>query len=188
MKNKIGDIKNKIFNINLIYSTLILISILMLSTLAYSEEITNKEETLIFLGNENLAPLIYKEDGITKGIVVDIVEELSKKIDRDIEVQAMNWKKAQDMVLKGQAHALLQINSNSEREELYDFSYKLLKSEFVIFKENENRRINGIKDLKNKKVGVEEVGYARCLLENYSNISIAGDECLKTLANILWLL
>lgn len=113
---------------------------------------------------------------------------MSKKIDRDIEVQAMNWKKAQEMVLKGQAHGLLQINSNSEREEPYDFSYKLLKSEFVIFKENENRRINGIKDLKNKKVGVEEVGYARCLLENYSNISIAGDECLKTLANILWLL
>lgn len=167
MKEKTHYIKN----IN-IYFILIAIIMLMFSTLTYSIDANNKEETLIFLGNEKIAPLIFKENGETKGIVVDIAKELGKKMGRNVEVQAMDWEKAQDMVLAGEAHGLLQINPNPERDLIYDFSTKLLKSEFTIFKKVYNRKINDVYDLKDKRVGAESVGYARYLLESYDNINI----------------
>lgn len=155
-----------------IYSILIVMLILMTSRLVYSVEISKSEETLIFLGNEKIPPIIYKENDETKGIVVDIAKELGKRIGRNIEIQAMDWEQAQDKVAAGQADALLQINPNSDREMIYDFSTKLLESEFTIFRRSENIQINDVFDLKDKKVGVESVGYASYLLKAYDNIDI----------------
>lgn len=163
-------VKNIIIK-KMIYFILIIIIILRISTLVDSVKIDKSEETLLFLGNEKIAPFIYKENNKTKGLVVDIVKQLSKKIHRNIEVQSMDWEEAQDRVLSGKADALLQINPSPEREKIYDFSTNLLKSEFSIFTKAENININHIHDLYDKKVGVESSGYAYCLLGNDENIN-----------------
>lgn len=157
---------------NSTYFILIVTMLLMFSTHVYSVEIDTSEEALLFVGNEKIAPIIYKENNKVKGVVVDIVKELGKKIGRSVKVEAMNWEKAQNKVLSGEADALLQINPSPEREKLYDFSSELLKSEFSIFKKAKNININDIYDLNDKRVGIESVGYPFYLLEKYNNTDI----------------
>lgn len=70
------------------------------------------------------------------------------------------------------ADGLLQINPNPERNELYDFSTPLLKSEFSMFVQKGNVALRSIKDLKNKCVGVEAGGYPNILLRGYETIDI----------------
>lgn len=140
------------------------------------EELVKGENDFLFLGNENIAPLVYKENNKTKGLIVDIVEELGKRKNWNIEVQATNWEEAQSKVILGKADALLQINKSEERKELYDFSIDLLKSEFSIFKNCNDIHIKSIDDLKNKKVGVEELGYPRYFLKNHRDIEIVAIE------------
>lgn len=153
--------------------TAVALLLYMLITSVYSNDDNNNTDTVVLLGNKNIAPIIYEENGIARGVVVDIAKELGKKMGYGVEVKAIEWGAAQNMVLSGEADALLQINSNSEREKLYDFSDELLKSEFSIFKKGENTVIYTVNDLKDKKVGVEFGGYPYYLLKKYDGISLA---------------
>lgn len=70
----------------------------------------DSRDTLVFLGNENLAPIVYDDNGTAKGVAVDIAKAIGDKIGCDIKVMAVNWEQAQTMVLNGYADGLLQIN------------------------------------------------------------------------------
>lgn len=129
-------------------------------------------DTIIFLGNEGIAPIIYNEKGKARGVAVDIAKELGKKIGYKIEVRGVNWNEAQNMLLLEEADVLLQINSNPNRERIYDFSDELLESEFSIFIKSGNTSIKKVTDLKNKTVGIESGGHPYTLLQNYDGISI----------------
>jgi ABC-type amino acid transport substrate-binding protein len=83
----------------------------------------------------------------------------------------MDWEMAQDMLLSGEADALLQINSSPERERIYDFTDELLKSEFAIFIKT-GSNISNVYDLKGKTVGVEKGGYPYYILLKYYGIKI----------------
>jgi diguanylate cyclase (GGDEF)-like protein len=159
-----------------LYFLLLLIAISLLHLLvpinALSDNYFQNSETIIFLGNESIAPIIYNKKGTAKGIAVDIAKELGKKIGYKIKVKAMNWEEAQNIVLLGGADALLQINPNPEREKLYDFSDGLLQSEFSLFIKSGNISIKKVADLKNKTVGVERGGYPYTLLQKYDGINI----------------
>ena len=91
-------------------------------------------DKLLFLGNNNIPPLIYVQNDQATGLVVDIAQQLARESNLNIEVRAMDWTQAQEMVLTGTADALLQINRSPDREALYDFSDPLLESDFTIFR------------------------------------------------------
>ncbi len=129
-------------------------------------------EILILLGNEDLAPIVYDDNGEAKGVAVDIAKAIGDRIGYDVMVMTVNWEQAQEMVLDGYADGLLQINPSPERDELYDFSIPLLKSEFSLFVQLGNEALRGIKDLENKRVGVEASGYPETLLQEYEAIDI----------------
>jgi ABC-type amino acid transport substrate-binding protein len=76
------------------------------------------------------------------------------------------------MVLNGDADGLLHINPCPERNELYDFSSPLLKSDFSMFVQIDNRTLRSIDDLRGKRVGVEAGGYPNILLQGYETIDI----------------
>lgn len=161
--------RNMLFAFMLIMVTLLLY---LFNTPINSNDSHKNSDTIVFLGNEKIAPIIYEENGIAKGVVVDIAKELGKKIGYKIEVKAMSWEEAQYKVLVGEADALLQINPNSEREKIYDFSDELLESEFLIFIKGGNNSIETANNLKNKTVGVEYGGYPYHLLQKYDGINI----------------
>lgn len=129
-------------------------------------------EPLVFLVNAELVPIAYVENGVAKGVVVDIAHALGEKIERPIEVRAMNWVEAQAQFASGQGDALLHVNRTSAREEIYSFSSPLLQSEFVIFRRQADLDIRTIADLIGKRVGLEQGGCAQDLLAGYDSIEI----------------
>jgi len=125
-----------------------------------------------FLGNERLAPILYRDRGETRGVAADIARAIGHSTGYRTEVVAMDWEEAQEMVLEGEADALLQINPTPEREERFDFSEELLKSEFSIFVRSRNQEIRHPNDLAYRRVGVERGGYPLLQLKKYDGITI----------------
>lgn len=138
----------------------------------FSLSANDKKENYLFLGNLNIPPMVYLKDSKPVGVVVDLAHALAARSRINIEIQAMDWTEAQSKVLSGEADALLQINQNKEREELYDFSEKLVKSNFCIFRKNNRIDIQNINSLFGSSVGVEEKGYPKLLLQKYPQIKI----------------
>ncbi len=120
---------------------------------------------LVFLGNKNLAPVVYLDHGVPSGIVVDIVRALAKHIPQPIEIIAMDWSEAQKLVARGEADALIQINPTEERKKIYDFSDTLLVSQFSIFTTSHQVGISGTSSLHGLRVGVEAGGLPKMVLE-----------------------
>jgi len=136
--------------------------------------------TLVLLGNENLAPIVFNDNGVAKGVAVDIAKAIGNRIGYDIEVVPVDWQQAQAMVLNGEADGLLQINPSPERNMLYDFSAPLLRSDFSLFVRSGNTTLRNIDDLRGKLVGVEAGGYPGTLLRNYEGIDTVVIDDWKT--------
>ncbi|WP_196599100.1 diguanylate cyclase domain-containing protein [Pectinatus frisingensis] len=139
------------------------------SSLAESS-FTAEQKTLIFLGNKDIPPMVYLNNGKPEGIIVDIAKTLGSEMDRRVEIKAMNWQEAQEEVVSGEADALLQINPTEQREKDYDFSDSLLESKFTIFVAADRRDILTIDDLNKEKVGVEKEGYPIQILQKHPEI------------------
>jgi PAS domain S-box-containing protein len=113
---------------------------------------------LVFLGNRNLAPIVYLEEGEPAGLAVDLVRALSLHLSRPVEIRVMDWSAAQALVFRGEADALVQLNPSEERKRLYDFSAPLLQSQFSIFVRRDSLAIPGAAGLRGLTVGVEAGG------------------------------
>ncbi|MDD2851915.1 MAG: transporter substrate-binding domain-containing protein [Desulfuromonadaceae bacterium] len=140
------------------------IMLLFLALAASSAEATD-ETKLLFLGNKNIAPVVYLDNGIPAGVVVDIVRALAPHLPKPVEIKAMDWQEAQALVARGDADAVIQINATEERKKIYDFSDTLLESQFSIFTSTGRVGISGMSSLRGLRVGVEAGGLPRQLLE-----------------------
>jgi PAS domain S-box-containing protein len=132
----------------------------------------NRERPALFLANELLPPMNFMKHGKPTGIVIDLAEALSKRMRRPMEIRLMSWTEAQQLVLDGQADALLQINPNPERLKIYDFSEPLLASEFTIFISSERLGVASLRDLRGLRVGVEQKGLPIFLLQDDPQITL----------------
>lgn len=132
------------------------------------------------MGNADLAPISYTDNGKAKGVIVDIAKALGAEIDRDIEVIAMDWEEAQLKVLNGEADGLLYMNEDETRQQVFDFSDTFLDAEFHIFVRNNDRSTRNATDLHTKRVGLEQEGYPSLLFQNNSAIHIVPISNWKT--------
>lgn len=126
--------------------------------------------SLVFLGNKNIAPVVYLDNSTPAGIAVDIVRSLAKYIPQPIEIRAMDWLEAQALVAQGKADVLIQINQTEERNRTLDFSDALLESQFSIFTQANNMDITGLSSLRGLRVGVESGGLPQQFLEKNPHI------------------
>lgn len=88
---------------NIIFGS-VLVVVIFVSALSINAVESNEQtysETIFFLGNKNIAPIIFEEDGEAEGIAVDLVKALEEKINFNIDVQALDWVEAQNKVLTG---------------------------------------------------------------------------------------
>lgn len=136
-----------------------------------SDEVSH-DTPFLFLGNMNIAPVVYLEGSTPKGVAVDIVRALTPHMSRPIEIRAMNWPEAQSLVAEGKADALIQINMNEERLKTYDFSDTLLESQFSIFTSSDTVGISGLSSLYGLRVGVESKGLPQQILEKETQINL----------------
>jgi len=126
----------------------------------------------LFLGNQSLPPMNYLKGGKPTGIVVDLATAIAGRMRHPVEIQLMDWGEAQRLVKEDRADALLQINANPERLEIFEFSDPLLLSEFTIFMADDRYGINSMRDLRGLTVGVEEKGLPILLLQEDPEINI----------------
>ena len=134
--------------------------------------VISNNTTLLFLGNMNIAPVVYLDGATPSGVAVDIVHALAEHIPEPVEIQAMNWSEAQTLVAQGQADALIQINPTEERKKIYDFSDTLLESQFSIFTRYDKMGISGLSSLRGLRVGVESGGLPQKVLEKDPRILV----------------
>ena len=143
-----------------------------LLALASAAAVAADNTKLVFLGNKNIAPVVYLDNGTPAGVVVDIVHALAKHISQPLEIRAMDWAEAQALVARGEADALIQINETEARRKIYDFSDTLLESQFSIFVSTDRVGIAGASSLQGLRVGVEAGGLPRQVLEKNPLISL----------------
>ena len=132
----------------------------------------SSDTALLFLGNKNIAPVVYLEGTTPTGVAVDIVHALAKHLSQPVEIKAMNWSEAQALVARGDADALIQINPTEERKKIYDFSDPLLESHFSIFTRTEKMGISDLSSLRGLRVGVESGGLPQQLLEKDPQVNV----------------
>ncbi|MFA5269579.1 MAG: PAS domain S-box protein [Methanoregula sp.] len=126
---------------------------------------TFNDSPLLFLGNQNIAPVVFLDGATPTGVAVDIVRALANHMPQPVEIKAMDWSEAQALVARGDADALIQINPTDERKKIYDFSDTLLESQFSIFTRSDKTGISGPLSLRGLRVGVESGGLPQQVLE-----------------------
>ncbi len=110
----------------------------------------SERKPLIVVGDANFPPVEYIEDGRVKGFNTEIWQELSKAMNRPVEIRLMLWKDAQQKVLNGEADALTLLGRTEKREKLYDFSEPTLTFEFCFFIRSDDVPFEAIKDFEGR--------------------------------------
>jgi PAS domain S-box-containing protein len=126
----------------------------------------NAAETkpLLFVGDKDYPPLTYLDNQQPAGMAVDVVKALAGPMKRPIRIELMDWTAAQQMVLNGQADAVLEMSASEEREKLYDFASTTFTHQFGFVMRNGSTPTWTINDLKGKNVGVTSGGFPRAFL------------------------
>lgn len=119
---------------------------------------------LLFVGDESYPPLTYLENNEPKGIIIDVVRAIEKRLNRPIAIRLMNWQQAQDLVINGEADFLCPMSVTEERKLLYDFSVPVLDLRYSIFVRSGKMGIENMEDLRGLQVGVTAGGLPRKLV------------------------
>ena len=85
----------------IILFSIIFLVILLGISISYIKlnEVNKEQDTIVFVGNKNIAPIVYKENGTAKGIVVYIAKAIGDKASYNTKIHATDWVQAQNMVL-----------------------------------------------------------------------------------------
>ncbi|TYT24069.1 transporter substrate-binding domain-containing protein [Dictyoglomus thermophilum] len=139
----------------------IILIIIIITSLSLGEE----KNTLILAGDFNLPPIEYLDSqGVPKGFAVDIVNELSKKINKKIEVKLVPWNDAIELLNTGKVDGIEFMRVTEERKKRYDFITYL--ESFSVIVVPVNSTIHNFMDLKERKVGVFNLDVAQLFLRD----------------------
>jgi|GEM_PF-1014213 len=129
--------------------------------------IENSDLTLFFVGEEDYAPISFEENGQVVGISPDILREAFRRMGYKINLQLVPWRRAQEMVVNGEADGFFSPYKTPEREKNYTFTKEPLlieKNIFVVRKDSMITYNGDISTLDKYTIGTL-IGYAT--LEKY---------------------
>lgn len=127
---------------------------------------------LLFLGDKDYPPVAYLDGGMARGMDVDLVKALATPLKRELRVELMDWKLAQEKVLAGEADGLLGLTISEERRQIYDFAIPAFTREFGLLVRSGEKSIRGLSDLNGRKVGVTAGGFPRKFFESRTEVSL----------------
>lgn len=133
-------------------------------------------QTIELAGDKNYPPYSYEENGIAKGVYVDILKKAFSKLDKyDIKFNMMAWKRAIVMVKKGSVAGFFPPYYSKERTSWTKFSEPILAETTILFAKAST--------LKNKQEFPKDFyGLTACLNRGFSTLSLGGakfDKALK---------
>lgn len=127
---------------------------------------------ITFLGDKDYPPIAYLEDGLAKGMDVDLARALGQRLQREVRIELMDWNPAQEKILRGEGDGLLGTSITEERRKLFDFAAPTFTREFGLLVRKGDVTVRGATDLKGKKVGVTAGGFPRRFLETRPGINL----------------
>ena len=107
-----------------------------------AEDAGKKSPSITVVSDDNYPPYIFRNsNGNIQGILVDEWALWEKKTGIKVNLMAMDWSKAQEVMLNGQADVIDTIFFTEKRAELYDFTKPYATLEVPVFF---NKNIGGI--------------------------------------------
>src|SRR5262245_44192364 len=127
---------------------------------------------LVFLADKDYPPMTYLEDGVAKGMDVDLCKALGARMKRDVRIELVDWNLAQEKVLKGEGDALTGMSISGERRKQFDFTVPMFKREFGLLVRTKEMTIHDTSDLKGKNVGVTPGGFPKRFLQTQPGVNL----------------
>ncbi len=130
-----------------------------------AEDAGKKSPSITVVSDDNYPPYIFRNsNGIIQGILVDEWALWEKKTGIQVNLMAMDWSKAQEVMLNGQADVIDTIFFTEKRAKLYDFTKPYATLEVPVFFNKNIGGIVNIASLQGLTIGVK-----------------AGDACIEVL-------
>jgi len=105
-------------------------------------------------GNSIKQPKIWQEKGVPKGILVDIMHHIGKKMGHQFDHNLFPWKRAYNKAESGSG-GIVGISITDERLKIFDYSEPLYYDEVILVVKKGNEFIfDKFEDLKGKEIGV----------------------------------
>jgi polar amino acid transport system substrate-binding protein len=109
---------------------------------------------LIF-NTQDFAPFSYEANGAVSGPAADVIRRVCAEMKAPCAMRLLPWRRAQQEVEDGKAHAMFVIGWNAERAKWLHFSPPLLNTEYGFFVRDDNPlKYTQVSDVKGYVVGV----------------------------------
>ena len=83
-------------------------------------------EKFVLAAAENSIPPSYLENGEQKGILVDVINEVFKRIGHSVEIKLMPWARCQQEVKEGDVDGIFSIYNTEERQAFLTYADEIL--------------------------------------------------------------
>ncbi|HHV38010.1 MAG TPA: transporter substrate-binding domain-containing protein [Tepidimicrobium sp.] len=134
----------------------------------YSQPLSEQERklledkgTIICVSDRNAPPISFIEEQNKqyRGLVIDYMTALSIELETNIELRPLVWEDTLEALMKGNADVCDAFPSK-EREKYFRFSKPIYKLKGVIVVSSSENQIQGVQDLRQRKVAIPNGDYA----------------------------
>lgn len=134
-----------------VVNTLLLMSIAFFSTNVYSKAVDN-----LTCYSTVFAPFVLEQEGQVKGIDVDVIKEVGRRLGINVEFKLMPWKRLENFIKSGEIDCVAAYFQTPERMKYMDFTHiPLHMTAYTLFARKEDaRNYSSLEDLKTWKIGV----------------------------------
>jgi len=110
-------------------------------------------ETLVVLGDDAYAPVVYVKDGKPAGLLPAILQAASKLTGDTYDIRLSPWRRAYEFALRGEG-GLVGVSFNQERDKLLDFSKPFYDDNIqIVTLKTKTFAFAKLEDLKGKTIG-----------------------------------
>ncbi len=125
----------------------VFLSCFLLKSNVYSNE-------LIIYGDDEGPPKYYLENGVPKGIIVEMMEFAGKEVGTPFEIKLLPWARAYKYAVAGKG-GIIGLSMNNERLKIFNYSVPMFYNELMlVVKKGSEFPFKTIPDLKGKIVSV----------------------------------
>jgi polar amino acid transport system substrate-binding protein len=134
--------------------TCLALALVVLSGVVLARDHPAAASELIF-NTQDFAPFNYEVNGLVAGPAADVIRRVCADMKIPCVMRLLPWRRAQQEVEEGKAHAMFVIGWNAERAKSLHFSPPLLNTEYGFFVREDNPlKFAQITDVKGYTVGV----------------------------------
>jgi polar amino acid transport system substrate-binding protein len=110
-------------------------------------------ETLVILGDDSYAPVIFIDNGKPAGILPAILERVSALTGDQYDIRLSPWKRAYGLASRGEG-GVVGVSFNKERARIFDFSNPIYDDDIqIVTLKSRTFTYSRLEDLKGKTVG-----------------------------------